>query len=249
MSNNPNSFDEEIKDAQGANPETPSTEGTEQKETDKTGQETVDYRKKFIESSKGAQQLLAEKKALEEENARLKAGNLSRPDATDDLIPGFDTLDPEAQNNLLAYTNAVVKKTREEIYKDPAIAFAHSNYNETKFNNALDVVIAQFPALAPHKEEFRGQYFNPNNVPDNIQEILESMAKVYLFDKAKDIGAEEAKAAADRVDLEDTTGGDRTPTARRTLSDWQLMARTNPAKFASLKKEYEADLESGQLKE
>jgi hypothetical protein len=75
------------------------------------------------------------------------------------------------------------------------------------------------------------------------------MAKVFLFDKAKDIGAEEAKAAQDRVELENTTGGDRTPTARRSLSDWETLARTNPAKFASLKKEYEEDIASGQLKE
>lgn len=246
---NPNSFDKEIEDAQkGANPETPTPERTEQKETVKTEPETVDYREKFVNSSKEAQRLLKENQEKDKKIAELE-GKTTRPEATDDLIPGFENLDPEQQDGLIAYTNAVTKRTRDEIYKDPAIAFAKQNYNESKFNNALDLVVAQFPALAANKEEFKALYFNANNVPDNIQEILESMAKVYLFDKAHDIGAEEAKAAAERVQLEDTTGGDRTPTARRTLSDWELMARTNPAKFASLKKEYEADIESGQLKE
>lgn len=248
--NDPNSFDKEIEDAQkGANPANPTPEGTEQKETVKTEPETVDYREKFVQSAKGAQQLLKEKQELEAEIARLKTVTPPRPDVTDDLMPGFENLEPEQQDGLIAYTNAVVKRTREEIYKDPAIAFSKQNYNESKFNSALDLVIAEFPALAASKAEFKAQYFNPNNVPDNIQEILESMAKVYLFDKAHDIGAEEAKAAADRVELENTTGGDRTPQARRTLAEWEYMSRTNPAKFASLKKEYEADLESGQLKE
>lgn len=245
---NPNSFDKDIEDAQkGANPENPTPEGTEQKETVKTEPETVDYREKFVQSAKGAQKLLDEKKALEARIAELE-GKKKEPE-TDDLIPGFDNLDPEQQDGLIAYTNAVTKRTRDEIYKDPAIAFAKQTYNESKFNNALDLVVAEFPALAANKAEFKALYFNANNVPDNIQEILESMAKVYLFDKAHDIGAEEAKAASERVQLENTTGGDRTPTARRSLADWELMARTNPAKFASLKKEYEADIESGQLKE
>lgn len=250
----PNSFDKEIADAQNANPADPEKKETEQKETVTTEPtpktEEVDYRKKFIDSAKGAQQLYKEKQDLEARLAEATAGkDPVRPDATENLIDGFDLLDKEQQDNLIAYTDVVTRRTREEIYKDPAIAFAKRNYNESKFNNALDIVVAEFPALSPNKSEFKAMYFNADNVPDNIQEILTSMAKSYLFDKAHDIGAEEAKAAADRIELEDTTGGDRTPSARRTLSDWQLMARTNPAKFASLKKEYDADIESGQLKE
>lgn len=248
--NDPNSFDKDVEDAQkGANPENPTPEGTEQKETVKTESETIDYREKFVQSAKGAQQLLKEKQELEARIAQLESDKQERPDIGDDLIPGFDTLDPEAQKNLLDYTRVVTKKAEENLMSRPAFAFAERSYNENKFNSALDVVVAEFPALASNKAEFKALYFNPTNVPDNIQDILESMAKVYLFDKAKDIGAEEAKAAADRVQLEDTTGGERGVSARRSLADWQTMARTNPAKFASLKKEYEADIESGQLKE
>lgn len=249
----PNSFDKEIEDAQkdiAANPQKSTLEGTEQKDTDKKTEQppAVDYRQKFVQSAKGVQNLLKEKQDLEAENARLR-GTQSRPEVTDDLIPGFDELEPEQKDNLIAYTKVVTDRARGELMKDPAIAFAKQNYNESMFNNALDVVVAEFPALQPNKADFKSLYFNASNVPDNILEILQSMAKVYLFDKARDIGAEEAKAAADRVDLEDTTGGDRTPSARRSLADWALLARTNPAKFASLKKEYDSDIESGQLKE
>jgi len=248
---NPNSFDKEIEDAQkGANPEDTTNKGTDQKETDKTKdpEKDIDYREKFVQSAKGAQQLLKEKQELEAELAAFK-GKVKTPEITDEIVPGFENLDPEQQEGLVRYTNIVTKRAQDEILKNPAIAFAQKNYNESKFNEALDIVIAQFPALLPNKAEFKAQYFNPQNVPDNIQAILESMAKSYLYDKAHDLGAEEAKAAADRLDVEDITGGDRMPTARRTLADWSQMSRTNPAKFASLKKEYEADLESGQLKE
>lgn len=251
----PNSFDKEIEDAQkGANPDAPKPEGTDQKETVTTEQphvEEVDYRKKFIDSAKGAQQLLKEKQELEAENERLRTEGKTipvRPDIADEL-PGFDTLEPDQQDSLVAYTNAVRKKVTEELHKDPAIAFARQNYAESKFNNALDIVVATFPDLLPHKEEFKTMYFNAQNVPDNIQQILENLAKAFLFDKAKDIGAREANEAKDRVELEDTTGGERGQTARRTLADWQTLAQSNPAKFASLRKEYEADLASGQLQE
>lgn len=238
--------------------------GTEQTETVKTEQnpaphepETVDYREKFIESAKGAHELLEEKKKLQARIAELEsnpqAGNepdlpTHSPD-TESLYPGFENLDEEAQANLNSYTNAVMNKTKEEIYKDPAIAFAQKTYNETKWETAFGEAASEFPELASAKDDFKSQYFNPKNVPDNISDILKTMAKSYLFDKARDIGSQEGKEVAERVQLEEPTGGDKTPSAHRSLADWQRMAQQNPAKFAQQRKQYEADLASGKLKE
>jgi hypothetical protein len=119
---NPNSFDKEIEEAQKPTPEAPQPEGTEQKETVTTEQphkvEEVDYRKKFIDSAKGAQQLLKEKQELEAENARLKSEGKPpvRPDIADEL-PGFESMDQDQQDSLVAYTNVITKRTREEIYR------------------------------------------------------------------------------------------------------------------------------------
>lgn len=247
---NPNSFDKDIADAQGANPQNPTPEGTEQKDTViKTEPETVDYRVKYVESSKEAQRLYKENQEKDRMIESLKQGTPKTPDTNEDLGLDIGNLSPEDQDGLIAYTKLVTKRAEDNILARPAIAFAERTYNESKFNTALDVIVATYPALVPKKAEFKAQYFNPHNVPDNIQEILEPLAKAFLFDKAKDIGAEEAREAADRVQLEDTTGGDRGPTARRSLADWELLSRTDPAKFASLKKEYEADVASGQLQE
>lgn len=234
--------------------------GTEQKPTVQSEHvidDGVDYREKFINSAKGAQALLDEKKKLEARIAELEsnptAGNSSglpihSPD-TEILYPGFENLDPEAQENLLAYTNAVTNKAKQEIYKDPAIAFAQKTYNESKWETAFAETVEKFPELAAAKAEFKSQYFNPKNVPDNMSDILTTMAKSYLFDKARDLGAEEGRKVAERVQLEEPTGGDKTPTVHRSLADWQRLAQQNPAKFAAMKQQYDADVASGKLKE
>lgn len=249
---------EEVVLAEGVvTPAAPTPEvGTEQKPTVQSEHESVDYREKFINSAKGAQALLDEKKKLEARVAELEsnraAGNIELPIHSTDseiLYPGFENLDSEAQENLLAYTNAVTNKTEQKILARPSIAFAEKTYNESKWETAFNETAAQFPELAAAKDEFKSQYFNPKNVPDNISDILTTMAKSYLFDKARDIGAKEGLETAQRVQLEESTGGDKTPTVHRSLADWQRLAQQNPAKFAAMKKEYEADLASGKLRE
>lgn len=243
-------------------PATPETEiGTEQKPTvqsEHVVNDGVDYREKFIASAKGAQALLDEKKVLEARIAELEAnpaaGNSNglpiRPTDTEVLYPGFEDLDPEAQENLLKYTNAVTAKAEQQILARPSIAFAERTYNESKWEAAFAETVTKFPELAAAKAEFKSQYFSPTKaVPDNMSDILTTMAKSYLFDKARDLGAEEGKQVAERVQLEEPTGGDKTPSVHRSLSDWQRLAQQNPAKFAAMKKEYEADLASGKLKE
>ncbi len=236
------------------------TAGTEQKETVETEQpehevETVDYREKFVQSAKGAQKLYEENKELKSklaENQQPVTQDLPTthsPETDANLYPGFEELTPEAQKELVAYTNSVTQRVKEDVNSDPAIAYAKKSYNENKWETAFAGLSTKFPDLLDTKEEFKAKYFDPNNVPDNIEDILDHMAKAHLFDKAREIGAEEGKEVAERVQLETPTGGDKTPTAHRSLADWQRMAQENPAEFAKLHEQYKADVESGKLKE
>jgi hypothetical protein len=254
MQNDPNSFDQEIKDAQnGANPATPN-QGTEPVApvTDPApeGEQVIDYKNKFAESSKEALRLLEETKRLQDElEAKANAPVATPEPAMESIYPGFEQLDPEAQQNLINYTNVITNRAKAEIYRDPAIVHAKAVYNESKFDQAFMEIASAYPQLAQSKDEFKSKYFNANNTPDNIKTILSDVAKIYLFDKAKDIGASEERAKKDRIDLERTTAGEKTPSVGRSLEDWGRMAQENPVKFAQLHKEYNADLESGKLKE
>jgi hypothetical protein len=249
---NPNSFDKEIKDAQ-ANPES-NNQGTEGENTPANppveGEPQVDYSKKFAESSKEALRLYEENKKLQAElEARANAPVEMPTKVTENLYPGFEQLDADAQANLVAYTNLIEKRALEGVYKDPAIKFAKEQYNTTKWESAFNQVVEKFPDLKESKDEFRKKYFKADVVPDNISTILEDVAKIHLFDKAKELGAAEEKQKAARVELERATGGDKTPQVSRTLSDWMRMSQENPAKFAQSAKEFNSDMASGKLKE
>lgn len=210
---------------------------------------TIDYQKKFSESSSEALRLYQENKALKEA-LELKD---KAPEAVvvenniDGFYPGFDELDEDAKNNLIAYTNTVTKRAKDELYKDPAIAFAKKQYNEQVWDSALNNTIQMYPELASSKEEFKSKYFNVNNVPENVGEILKDIAKIHLFDKAKEIGAKEQTEKDKLIDVERTTSGKKDPTVSRTLEDWNRMATENPNKFRQLSKEFNEDMKSGKI--
>ncbi len=211
--------------------------------------QTVDYQKKFSESSNEALRLYQENKKLREE-LELK-DKVQEPEVHEqpasNLYPGFEDLDEDARNNLIAYTNTVTSRAKEELYKDPAIAFARKQYNEQIWDSAFQKTLSKYPELADTKDEFKNKYYNVNNVPNNIDSILDDVAKIHLFDKAKDIGAKESVEKMNRIETERTTAGMKESTAKRSLSDWSKMAQENPAKFASLSKEYNSDLSSGKI--
>jgi hypothetical protein len=210
----------------------------------------VDYKTKFSESSKEALRLLEESKAKDAEIERLRQQaeqGASYSNDTDTLYPGFETLPEDEQRNLIAYTNSIKDKVKQEVYNDPAIAYAKQSYNETKWSQAFEEVATQYPDIKGDAE-FKTKYFKADNVPTNIKEILTDLAKIHLFDKAKDIGAAQALEQANRIDIERASGGTTTPTATRTLEDWQKLAATNPAEFAKNSKQFNEDLQSGKLK-
>jgi hypothetical protein len=232
--NNPNSFDEEVEDAQNANPDTDS-QGTEQTE------EMVP-KAKFTAS---AQEAIRLKHELDRVKAELEANKQAQdpiiPSYSEELYPSFNDLDDDAKANLLAYTETVKKSVTQELYKDPAFAFARSNYNEKKWDDAFSTIAETYPDIKANAAEFKANYFNPNNVPENISEILQDIAKIYLFDKAKEIGASEERSKDNRLEIDVATGGEKNPSVRRSIEDWHHMAQTDPAKFAKLSAEYDED--------
>jgi hypothetical protein len=258
MSQDPNSFDQEIKDA-NANPELKNDQGTEGKVTPKdlaTGaDQVVDYQVKFSESSKEAIRLLNENKAKDLEIERLRqlsekgSQDESLGEITENLYPGFEELDEQAKENLIKFTNSVTKRAQDQILKDPAIAFSRQIFNEKKWDSAFENVVSKRPELKEKRDEFKAKYFKASNVPDNIENILDDVSKIFLFDNAKEIGARELEEKSKRMDLERTTGGNKEAPASRSLQDWQKMAQDNPVQFAKMSKEYHADLSAGKLKE
>lgn len=255
MQKNPNGAEAENQNAQAnSNTQAQTTETEKTVNPNSEAEQNIDYKTKFSESSREAQRLLDEKKESdriiaekEAEIARLKGQGTES--TSDVLYPGFEELDPEAQENLRNYTSMVENRVKDNIYKDPAIIHSRQVFNEKKWSDAFEKVSAQFPDLRDSKDDFKAKYFQPNNVPDNIDVLMVDMAKMHLFDKAKFMGAEEEKKRADRIDMERSSGGDKTPPSNRTIDDYAHMAQENPAKFAKISKEFNADLAAGKLQE
>lgn len=213
MEDNANSVDNTVEDVQDTNPQE-AIVGTQENEnstndTIENVASVVDYQKKFSESAKEAQRLYEENKLLKEQ-FQARETEHENVQNTDDYYPGFNDLDEDAKNNLINYTNTVTRKAKEELYKDPAIAFAKKQYNERVWDSAFDNAVALYPELAESKEEFKSKYYNVNNVPENIDSILKDVAKIHLFDKAKSIGAKEESEKNSRVEIERTTAGKKT---------------------------------------
>jgi hypothetical protein len=243
--------EEIIKD--GVETPNPEPETTEENPIAAESEQEIDYKVKFSESTREAQRLLEEKKAKDAEIERLRQELEAKRDiGTDDSdspYPGFDMLSEEEQKNLVAYTNSIKKQTLSEVYKDPALAFAKESYNENKWEKAFSELTSKIPEARDIKEELKTKSFKKDvPVPDNITDILETVAKSQLFDKARDMGMQEALEQSKRIDIERQSGGDKTPAAKRSLEDWHKMAQDNPMEFAKLSKQFNEDLDSGKLK-
>jgi len=246
------------------NPQEPGAETTENPIEETDTNSTIDYEKKFSESSKEALRLLEEnkqaKRDLEEREAELQrlrtssgedeGGEGNDPLSTDNYLDfaNSEDMSEEERKNLIDYTKSIEDRTLAKMYKDPAISFAKQSFNEKKWNDGFEKVLDKFPDLKETKEEFKSKYFSSNNVPDNIGNLLEDLAKVHLFDKARDIGAKDAQEISGRMEIERAKGGDKTPTAGRSLEDWHRLASSNPSKFAKMSKQFNEDMNSGKLK-
>lgn len=255
-----NSIDTTIENAEANSQE--QVQGTQENENSTNTlsevEQIIDYQKrvseledKFSNSAREAQRLYEENKRMKAELELKDTSVQETVQSTDNLYPGFENLDEESQANLRAYSNAITSKAskdvEERIKSNPAIAFAMKQYADNRFNGALEKTIEKYPELAESKEEFKAKYYNPANVPENIESILGDLAKIHLFDKAKTIGEKEAEEKSKRFDLERNTSGTRETTVKRSLDDWNRMARENPVKFAKLANEFDEDMKSGRI--
>jgi hypothetical protein len=171
----------------------------------------------------------------------------------DDLIPNFDQYSDEEKANLRTLGSAIKRDTIRELNNDPAIKGARETYNANKWNTAFAEVIKSVPSIKDHEQTFRQLYFKPERaVPDNIAELLTSLAKAHVYDsdkqKAKEEGADEEKKKSGRVRIDAPTGGDRTGvTGKMTLEDWDRLAKSNPQQFAARAAEYQEALKKGNI--
>lgn len=255
--NEVNSFDKEVENAQNANSQTKEN-GTQENDNSKNANvenvaSTIDYQKKFSESSKEALRLLEVEKLKDIEIERLRQ-ELVLKDTTRETVsntnnnyPGFENLDEETQNGISSIISLAKKQAVEELRKDPAYAYALKQHNELTFDNALQKTISKYPELAESKDEFKSKYYNVNNVPTNIEQILGELAKSHLFDKAREIGARELTETNQHIELERSTAGKKESTARRSLEDWTRMQQEEPQKFLSLSKEFNDDMNTGKI--
>lgn len=178
------------------------------------------------------------------------AANAETLEQFEQSIPNFDILDPDTQANLRGIFRGVDAKIRGALSNDPGVAFARQTYNENKWETAFNSILPQFgEPLAKAKADFKSKYFQPNNVPDNITELLITFAKSYLFDHAKEAGAQEERDKAARIDPLRGNGGPKEPTSGMTIDDWEHLRTTNPKAFAARSAEYNAQVEAGQLTE
>lgn len=160
----------------------------------------------------------------------------------------FDELDDDTQSTLRTIFNTNLKNTHKILDNDPAIRFARENFNEKKWEDGFNEVIASnpdFKRLLDRKSEFKAQHFQKNNVPDNISDILTQLAKIFLYDNVKADGVEEGKILAERMTTNKASGGDKVNNIGRTLDQWEEMRLKNPQKFASLSKEYKEQRNRG----
>ncbi len=216
----------------------------------------IDYKKKFSESTREAQRLLDEtrqerekREALEAELEKYKNDGKDYDGKSDEIEEFFSDYSDEEKERVMKFADGVTKKALDTIYKDPAISSAKTFHNESIWDDAFSKATQDYPELKDAKAEFKSKYFKPNkDVPSNIDDLMKDMAKIYLYDKAKDLGRMEAQAESKRIDIERSGGGDKeTNRTTRSLEDWNRLAQENPAKFAKLSKEFNSDMESGKL--
>ena len=225
-----------LKDAENANPDNNETEQTENIDSSNANTD-IDYKKKFSESSKEALRIREENIRLANEleslrNSTTESHGATYSDSSEQIIPGFDMMSEDEQKNLLAYTDSIRRSTLDAIYKDPAIADAKKKYNENVWESSFNEVSTKFPKLKELKEQFKTEYFRPDQSPSNLEEIMTKGAKEFLYDHVEEIAVKKALEKAERIDTERSNGGDKIPSPERSTEDWFRLSQDNPVKFA-----------------
>lgn len=190
--------------------------------------------------------------APSKETVEAAAHNADTMEDFKNAIPNFENFDEDTKNSLVGIFNMLDKRAQDRISKDPGVQHGRKIAAEKAWDDAFSSVSSNplFGAeLTSRKADFKAKYFNPGNVPANIEEILTDLAKGYLFDVSRDIGRKEGEENAGRFDLHRTHGGPKTDTSAMTIDDWEELRLKNPQEFARRGKEYNEALKSGKLKE
>lgn len=165
-------------------------------------------------------------------------------------IPDFDLLDDSTQANLRAIFQAMDRRLQKNLDNDPGVKLARQTFAAQKWDESFNRIAPAFGTrLTEKREDFRARYFQANNVPDNIDEILTQLGKSYLYDQALEDGAAQERERNERIDPLRGTGGPKTPVSGMTIDDWERLRKTNPKAFAARSKEFDEQMASGQLDE
>lgn len=167
-------------------------------------------------------------------------------------IPNFEFLDEDQQKSLYGVFNHIKTQLVQQISQDPGVQHGRRVVAEKTWDDAFDAA-AKNPLfgneLAQKKADFKARYYNPQNVPGNIEEIITELAKGYLFETAREIGRKEIQEEEGRIEPLRQTGGPGNGGSKMTINDWHLLQQKNPQEFARRSKEYNAQLKAGELDE
>lgn len=165
-------------------------------------------------------------------------------------IPNFELLDDDTQANLRAIFGAMNSQLDRRLNSDPGVVYGRQVVNEQKWDRAFEAIAPAFGQdLIAAKADFKSKYFQKDNVPDNIQEILTTLAKSYLYDTAAERGAQQARELDERIDPERGQGGPKIPTPSMSIDDWERLRLNNPKEFARRSKEFNEAMSTGKLAE
>ena len=201
---------------EGQPAETPLEEG--QPDSDK---EKEELRTKFSASSKEALRLLEENKHL---RAKLE-GNISSEPPSDEeaakVVPDYDLLSPAEQH--LQKEQIMLKRRLAKLGE-----VVHSQTTQLNHEKKFNELSVKYPSL---KKDVFVEFCNG-------REPTENMAKAFLFDQAKELGAREEAEKRARQGLESGSGGERKP-APKGLTDEEKeeMRVKDPVRYGRLIRE------------
>ncbi len=194
------------------------SEGQEEKETPTTtleglestpegGEEDNPYKKRYADSSREAQRLSRENEQLKIQMAELAQKPNIVIEAPSDkelsaMVPDWDILSPTEQR--LMKENVFIKREIAEIKRSNTLTTKELLW-ERDFGEMATK--PEFSALKAKKQEF--SLFCSKNPYTNI----EVLARSFLFDESKNIGAREIQEKLSRKGLEKGSGGTRVLTS------------------------------------
>lgn len=207
-------------------PETPE-EGTPKNATEEKTSEEIESLKAQIEALQAQKEHFREKaQRLGEELEELKTRTLLPPSEKElkESYPDWDMLSPIEQKNLqdILALKKEIATLKEEIAKAST---------RLAWEDEFTKIVKSFPQLQARKEEFKE--FLGSDLPS------EKLAKAFLFEEAKELGAKEEKEKASRPGLEKATGGVKVVPASGELTPEEAaeLRKKNPQLYFKLIRE------------